>query len=192
MSRLSPVSTDRTSPVSTQVNPLSIVEIRTKLFPDETAEATDEREFRYQPHHLHSPGMRSMNVEPAGLSTTTGFSSLSEACGVRVGDRSEVFTGAVSGVGALGGAGSNVAKAGSSAGRKECGQKEENGSSKGETVVIQGMLKTFRPNPLEPYTVNWSALRFKPRRLEDPEKLKPRQQRTVFDASQISPMLQVG
>lgn len=165
------------------------MEVRTKLFPDETTEATDEEEFHYQPNRVHSPGMRSMDADSVAPSTTTGFSLPSKASRVKVRDGSVGFTGAVSGVGAPGGAGSNVTKA--SAGRKDWGQKEGSGDDKGETVVSQGMLRTFRPNPLGPYTANRSALRFKPRKLEDPEKLKTRQQRTVFDASQISPMLQV-
>lgn len=167
------------------------MEVRTRLFPDETTEATDEQEFQYQPNHVHSPRMRSVNEDSVAPSTTTGFSLSSKASGVKSGDGSEAFTGVVSGEGAPGESCSNVAKTNATARIKKLSQKEESRDEKGETVASEGMLRTFRPNPLGPYTANRNALKFKPTRLEKPEKLKTRQQRTVFDASQISPMLQV-
>ena len=57
--------------------------------------------------------------------------------------------------------------------------------------MIQRMNKTFRPDPLGAYTGDRSTLRFKPKRQEGLTTLRPRQQRTIFDAAQISPMLQV-
>ncbi|CAM9804553.1 unnamed protein product [Hapterophycus canaliculatus] len=56
--------------------------------------------------------------------------------------------------------------------------------------MIQRMNKTFRPDPLGAYTGDRNTLRFKPKRQEGLTTLRPRQQRTIFDAAQISPMLQ--
>lgn len=61
----------------------------------------------------------------------------------------------------------------------------------GEGTMNQRMSKTFRPDPLGAYTGDRSTLRFKPKRQEGLTTLRPRQQRTIFDAAQISPMLQV-
>ncbi|CAM9228189.1 unnamed protein product [Choristocarpus tenellus] len=52
------------------------------------------------------------------------------------------------------------------------------------------MSHTFRPNPLLQYTGDRSTLRFKPQKRDRMTTLLPMQQRTVFDAAQISPMLQ--
>lgn len=82
-------------------------------------------------------------------------------------------------------------------GKKDGGARERRNRSRGgggggEGTMIQRMNKTFRPDPLGAYTGDRSTLRFKPKRQEGLTTLRPRQQRTIFDSAQISPMLQVS
>lgn len=185
-----------------QVTPSSTTEMRTKLFPDETAEALDELE--YHPHHGHTASVRgaTAGVAPGGSGSGPSSSSSPELA-----SNTEAVVGAGVGASPPPGAGSGNADKNRADGngaavgavgedaRKGAGQgggKDKNsGAGEGTGTMIQRMNKTFRPDPLGAYTGDRSTLRFKPRRQEGLTKLKPRQQRTIFDASQISPMLQV-
>lgn len=200
-----------------QVTPSCTTEMRTKLFPDEAAEAMDELE--YHPHHVHAPGTRATTGASVGMaaavvaatsasggggsgppSTAGGESSPSETeggAGAGGGKRSIPNGGDKEGGPApaskesgRGGGGSGPGK-----GKKEgvAGEEGRGGTGGGgeEGTIIQRMNKTFRPDPLMAYTGDRSTLRFKPKRQEGLTTLRPRQQRTIFDAAQISPMLQV-
>lgn len=185
-----------------QVTPSSTTEMRTKLFPDETAEALDELE--YHPHHGHAAGVRgaTAGVAPGGSGSGPSSSSSPELASnteavVGGGVGASPPPGAGSGSADTNGADGNGAAVGAvgADARKGAGQgggkNKNSGAADGTGTMIQRMNKTFRPDPLGAYTGDRSTLRFKPRRQEGLTKLKPRQQRTIFDASQISPMLQV-
>eukprot|EP00953_Heterococcus_sp_UTEX-ZZ885_P017215 9638-Heterococcus_DN1.PRE.2 len=58
------------------------------------------------------------------------------------------------------------------------------------SVHMKAMSKTYRPQPLGHLTGDRSSLRFKPPVPDNLCALKPHQERTQFDTSQISPMLQ--
>lgn len=168
--------------------------MRTKLFPDETAEALDELE--YHPHHVHASagrvtGAAGASGSAAGSPTPLGVPTIpSQAVlGGGVGAESSPGIGATGG-----GEGGTVGV--HSAGEGEGGDDEndsQNSKSRGTggTTMMQRMNKTFRPDPLVAYTGDRSTLRFKPRRQEGLTTLRPRQQRIGFNAAQISPMLQV-
>lgn len=161
--------------------------MRTKLFPDETAEALDELE--YHPHHVHAPGSRSSGSVGTGSTgpASAGLPPPSEAA-VGARDRASPSPGTGSGKGAKEGSGTAVS---TTEHEKGDGGRPKSKGREGEGTMIQRMNKTFRPDPLGAYTGDRSTLRFKPRRQEGLTTLRPRQQRTIFDASQISPMLQV-
>lgn len=178
-----------------QVTPSSTTEMRTKLFPDEAAEALDELE--YHPHHVHGPGTRApgggvgaTTVGAGHPATTSTLASSPEPAIETGGTSSASFDETGSGrLGKGGAAGNRSSLAG---GTVEGGNERKVGAEGGaEGTLMQRMNKTFRPDPLGAYTGDRSTLKFKPRRQEGLIKLRPRQLRTVFDASQISPMLQV-
>lgn len=176
-----------------QVTPSSTTEMRTKLFPDEAAEALDELE--YHPHHGHAPGTRASGggVGTGAIPPPPPGPSPSPDGAIGVGERPSVLPGTGSGANAVvsvGGEG-NDAVGLVEGGKDDSGQGKKKGTRRGGTMM-QRMNKTFRPDPLAAYTGDRSTLRFKPRRQEGLTTLRPRQQRTIFDASQISPMLQVG
>ncbi|CAM9670310.1 unnamed protein product [Ectocarpus sp. 4 AP-2014] len=199
-----------------EVTPSCTTEMRTKLFPDEAAEAMDELE--YHPHHVHAPGTRATTGASVGMAAAVvaatsasggggsgppliagGGSPPSETeggAGAGGGKRSTPNGGEKEGgpspaskESGRGGGGSGPGK-----GKKEGVAGEEGGDGAGgggeEGTVIQRMNKTFRPDPLMAYTGDRSTLKFKPKRQEGLTTLRPRQQRTIFDAAQISPMLQ--
>jgi Protein of unknown function len=58
------------------------------------------------------------------------------------------------------------------------------------SVHMKAMSKTYRPQPLGHLTGDRASLRFKPQVPDNLCALKPHQERTQFDTSQISPMLQ--
>lgn len=119
-----------------------------------------------------------------GLPTGSGRSSVrgDDVAGGSLGGRGDG-----TGITALGKSGEVDGGEGGSAVGGERGKGRSSANTK-----MQRMNKTFRPDPLGAYTGDRSTLRFKPRRQEGLKTLRPRQLRTVFDASQISPMLQVS
>lgn len=151
-------------------------------------------ELEYHPHHVHTTGSRPAGAGAgSGAPPPSGVPPPSEAAVSGAGDRISASPGMRPGKknGRKGGAeGASVADAGGSgAGGGDGGRGKSGGDG---STMMQRMNKTFRPDPLGAYTGDRSTLRFKPRRQEGSTMLRPRQQRTVFDASQISPMLQVG
>lgn len=178
------------------------------MFPDETAEALDELE--YHPHHVHGPGTRAAgaggggtvggagsSVPSASTSAQQGLPTSSSEAELGVGQRASDSAGVAAAILAR-----SVSEGGSRVGThkpNEDGEKERAWKRRDTTkdaresggTMMQQMSKTFRPDPLEAYTGGTSTLRFKPKRQEGLTTLRPRQQRTIFDASQISPMLQV-
>lgn len=202
----------RLTETSQQVIPSSTIEMRTKLFPDETAEALDELE--YHPHHVHASGARGSGgptpgaPAPAGATGAAGAvpstASSPTAPGVPANSPQAVFGGGIGaeaspravesaqggGGGAVGAAGDGTEARGACGRGGSRGRKDGGGEGKGASMM-QRMSKTFRPDPLAAYAGDRSTLKFKPRRQEGLTTLRPRQQRTVFDAAQISPLLQV-
>ena len=196
------------------MTPSSTTEMRTKLFPDEAAEALDELE--YHPHHVHAPGARTTTTT-SGVTAATAAAAAAAAASGGGGASSppppEAVVGAdgdnriASPAGGDGGIEAGGGATGTPEGQPESGRSSsEKGGRKdrvatggkgasagegGEGTMIQRMNKTFRPDPLGAYTGDRSTLRFKPKRQEGLTTLRPRQQRTIFDAAQISPMLQV-
>lgn len=182
--------------------------MRTKLFPDEAAEALDELE--YHPHHVYTSSSRA----PGGMASTRGSgtstnmaltiteteatveSGADDKSSLRIGANSkeslEVKNGPSDGNIVREKGNSGVATPANRGGevRGEPGSSNSGGAAEAGTMM-QRMNKTFRPDPLSAYTGDRITLRFKPRRQEGLTTLRPRQVRTVFDASQISPMLQV-
>lgn len=150
-------------------------------------------ELEYHPHHVHTTGSRPAGGGAgSGAPPPSGVPPPSEAAVGGAGDRISASPGMRPGKknGRKGGAeGVSVAAGGSGAGGGDGGRGKSGGDG---STMMQRMNKTFRPDPLGAYTGDRSTLRFKPRRQEGSTMLRPRQQRTVFDASQISPMLQVG
>lgn len=194
--------------------------MRIKLFPDEMAESLDDLE--YHPHHVHAPGTRtttgaaaSVGVAAAAAAAASGgggsgppppasaggVSSPSEAvAGVGAGGGKPAASSSRDGTEGGGGAATGVPESGKDDGSGSVGKGTKNGaagerideSRGGEGTMIQRMTKTFRPDPLGAYTGHRGTLRFKPKRQEGLTTLRPRQQRTIFDSAQISPMLQVN
>lgn len=177
-----------------QITPSSTTEMRTKLFPDETAEAMDDLE--YHPHHVHTTGARSAGPgvgSGSGASPPAGVPPPSEIA-KGAGERSLATPGTgPTKTNTRKGAAESGASGADGGGTVAGGGERGSGKSGGDGgTMMQRMNKTFRPDPLGAYTGDRSTLRFNPRRQEGSTMLRPRQQRTVFDASQISPMLQVG
>eukprot|EP00904_Undaria_pinnatifida_P003688 jgi/Undpi1/1331/HiC_scaffold_11.g04723.m1 len=175
-----------------EITPSSTTEMRTKLFPDETAEAMDDLE--YHPHHVHTTGARSAGPgvgSGSGASPPAGVPPPSEIA-KGAGERSLATPGTgPTKTNTRKGAAESGASGADGGGTVAGGGERGSGKSGGDGgTMMQRMNKTFRPDPLGAYTGDRSTLRFKPRRQEGSTMLRPRQQRTVFDASQISPMLQ--
>lgn len=185
--------------------------MRTKLYPDEAAEALDELE--YHPYHAHTSGARVSGV-PGAPANTIAASAAAVPAALPPNLTEAVIGGGVKALippsGVTGGHGGGMrgsndvgmpepGKGKGGGGGNEEGRKKKGGGGPGEgpggrrgDTMMQRMNKTFRPDPLSVYTGDRCTLSFKPRRQEGLTVQRPRQQRTVFDASQISPMLQVS
>ncbi|CAM9625683.1 unnamed protein product [Discosporangium mesarthrocarpum] len=184
-----------------EVTPALITEMQAKLFPDEVGEAAEDLD--YHPPSMHSAASKSATGVVAALAVGDGGGAKREGSrpvspqdGVRAGGKEPQLGGRGGAMGVkakeggkeaeIGGAGGAVANAG----EKCAGERVMKGQVGAEGTMMQRMSKTFRPNPLSAYTGDRSTLRFKPLMTEGLTTLRPRQQRMLFDAAQISPMLQ--
>ena len=151
------------------------MEIRAKLFPGETVEGFDEIEYQ---------GKRGRGVGSVAVGVA------SEVFGGRRG-RFSLSPGTEPGAGAEAGAGSTKGETVTVARERREDGKGRNDRDKKSGTMIQRLTRTFRPNPLSVYTEDRGTLGLKPGRLEGVKARRSRPQRTAFDASQVSPMLQV-
>ncbi|CAM9224340.1 unnamed protein product [Chrysoparadoxa australica] len=150
-----------------EITPVSILEIRAKIFPGEAGDS--DVEYRpyigtHGPSHSHRSSVPLGGIDPFKLEDTPVVSSGKP--------------GVLSGLG----------KSSSSGDISAPGYRRSPLVHSGTTANL--LSKTWRPQPLLGFTGDAKSLRFKATQPECVKGLRPRQQRQPFDASQVSPMLQ--